>query len=173
MTAVLAILVLGHFCWGMPRDIKTWVFLFLLGFPAAEDLETGMISDVWGFLLTAGGILFGITGFTHFLVTAAVTIGMFLLSEYSSHFIGSGDVLMMGAVSLWLTPVSAMCFIWISFALGLVYFLILVVFGKKGWHDFIPFAPCIALGGGAAYVWNAEITEALTSLWETSCLYTF
>lgn len=139
----------------------TWVFLGLLLFPAAEDGATGYLSDGWSMALgVAGAVHSFLTGqgeMGGFFLVMAVLGGLYLARPDG---IGGGDLLLGGAISLWLSLPGAAFFLWLAFVTGGAAGAFLLLARRRTVTEGMPFGPFLCLGGGIAYV-----LEEQTAAW--------
>lgn len=133
------------------------VFILLLCLPAAEDWQTGYISDGWSLLLAAGGLAtaFWRQDMKSSLLAGAIVFSLYgILLLFARESAGAGDMLFSAATAFWLQPVSCLFFIWFSALTAMFFIAIPLLSGKKGLHDEVRFGPFIALGGLMAYGWQ-------------------
>lgn len=128
-------------------------FCLLLVLPAAEDFRTGLISDGKTMLLAAGGILHWLFwGSVGDLAAAGIVFLFFGLLYFGVRgAMGSADVLLAGAISLWLSAPSSVVFVWLSFFLGGIFGGLLILFHVKHIRDGVPFAPFLCAAGAVSY----------------------
>ena len=166
----LAVAVAGSLSWLLAGTGWSIVLLalLLLG-PAIEDARSGYISDGWSLLLAVSGI---VTSWQvgHGMESLASVI--FLLALYGLLYVikkdaaGMGDVILSAAVSLWLTPVFALLFLWLASVLALSWYGLVFLYERNTNRKGIRFAPFLALGGGIAYGLQETVGLSLfTALW--------
>ena len=73
--------------------------------------------------------------------------------------LGGGDIKLAAALGVWLGWEAAVIAVWIAFMLGGIAAAFLLITGRKGRRDGIPFGPFLAVGGYIAFV-------AGTQLWQ-------
>lgn len=158
----------GLFFYGsLPADWwRTGIFWLLLAGPAIEDGKTSYISDKWSAAIAAGGAAHWMTQgqFSDLwgaVIVIAVMGGLFLAVPGG---MGAGDVLLSGAISLWLTVPGCVLFLILSFLTGGAAGAALLLSGRKGMKEGIPFGPFLCAGGGAAYAWGGQIVPWWLSL---------
>ena len=132
------------------------LFCVLLWFPAKEDWDTGLISDGKTGLLAAFGCLHWIWTGTFASLLAAVLVFLFfgILYFLFRGAMGSGDIFLAGTISLWLAPEASAVFVWLSFLLGAVCALLLILFHVKQFSDGLCFAPFLCAAGAISYFWG-------------------
>lgn len=137
-------------------------FCMLLALPAIEDIRRGLISDWETMLLAAFGVLRWLFwGRAEDLAAAGIVFLLFgFLYKAVRGAMGSGDVWLAGAIALWLSPVSSAVFVWLSFIMGGLFGVFLLLFHVKQWRDGVPFAPFLCLSGGVSYFWGESLWDA-------------
>ncbi|MEM5769505.1 MAG: A24 family peptidase, partial [Bacillota bacterium] len=70
---------------------------------------------------------------------------------------GGGDIKMMAWIGLFLGLKMTLLALFLSFVIGGLASLILILAGRKRRKDFIPFGPFLAAGGFTAYVFGPAI----------------
>lgn len=140
------------------RDMTTelaagLLFCVLLWFPAKEDWDTGYISDRKTLLLAAFGFLYWLWTGTFASLWATVLVFLFfgILFFLFRGAMGSGDIFLAGAISLWLSPEASAVFVWLSFLLGAIGALVLILFHVKQFSDSLCFAPFLCAAGAISY----------------------
>ncbi len=148
------------------RDMTTEVaagllFCVLLWLPAKEDWTTGFISDWQTGLLAAFGFLYWIWTGTPASLWAAVLVFLFFgtLFFLFRGAMGSGDIFLAGAISLWLSPEASAVFVWLSFLLGAAGALLLILFHMKQFSDGLCFAPFMCTAGAISYFWGERLWD--------------
>ncbi|MGN0955166.1 prepilin peptidase [Dialister sp.] len=133
------------------------VFIVLLLLPAAEDWQTGYISDGWSFLLASCGLM---TAFWQQDMKSSFLAGILTFSLYGLIHImakessGTGDIFLSAGAAFWLEPVSCLLFIWFSALTAALFLAVPLLLGKKSLQEEVRFGPFIALGGMMAYGWQ-------------------
>lgn len=130
------------------------------------DLEHLIIPDEINlFLAVCGGIYYIYQTILqgHFLVEPllASLIGaglLFIIAMIGA--MGGGDIKYMAAVGLFLTPITMGIAIYISFILGGMIALILVIIGKYKRKMEIPFGPYLVIGTFVSFVYGNELIQA-------------
>jgi leader peptidase (prepilin peptidase) / N-methyltransferase len=82
---------------------------------------------------------------------------MLLIAVISCGGMGGGDIKMMAMMGIFLGLKLTFLALFLSFIIGGVGGLIVILLGIKKRKDFMPFGPSLALGGFAAYVFGNEI----------------
>jgi len=72
---------------------------------------------------------------------------------------GWGDVKLAGVLGLFLAVGGTLAGLFVAFVAGALAGLSLVVAGRKGAKDVIPFGPFLSLGGLVAFFWGQEIVD--------------
>ena len=131
-------------------------FCVLLFLPAIEDSKTGYISDWKTMLLAAFGCLhwFFFGQMTDLIASGLVFLFFGILFWMFRGAMGSGDVFLAAAISLWLTPPASVVFVWLSFFLGGFSGLLLILFHVKQFRGALSFAPFLCASGGFSYFWG-------------------
>ena len=142
--------------------------MLLLG-PAVEDGRSGYISDGWSLLIAISGM---ITSWQMGHGWESVLSALIILALYGLLWLirkdaaGMGDVLLSGAIVLWLTPVFALLFLWLASMLALVWYGLVCLYERSVARRGVRFAPFLALGGGMAYGLQEMVGLSLfTPLW--------
>ncbi len=137
----------------MTESVFGLLFCLLLWLPAKEDWDTGCISDGKTLLLAAFGFLHWLFTGTLASLSAAVLVFLFfgLLFFLFRGAMGSGDVFLAGAISLWLPAEASAVFVWLSFLLGAAIGLLLILFHVKQFSDGLCFAPFLCAAGAISY----------------------
>ena len=129
------------------------------------DLETQTIPDEFSFLGIGVGVAYsyfksGVIGFQASFISIAFAGILFLAIAklgkffYKKEAMGEGDiklVMMLGSF-LWLSRTIAMFYL--SFLLGSVIAIVLILTKKKGRKDYIPFGPIIILATLIVLLWK-------------------
>jgi len=164
LTAAAVIVLIG-FHSGGPAALR-WCLLPLLLLPAWEDARSGYMSDLWSVVIAAAGVArAAMSGHLPSAAGSLLLVGAVygILYFFFRNGVGTGDIFLSLAVSVWLAPLAAAFFIWLSAAAASLAGVIFVAAGKKSWSDGLRFGPFIALGGGAAYVWQECFGASLSA----------
>lgn len=144
--------------------LRAWIFALIMVVVIFVDLEHQIIPNA----LTYPGLLVGLAlawtgGPREFLVSLAAALGagliFFLIAVVSRGGMGGGDVKLaavMGAFVGWPVIAAAM---FISFTLGGVVGLALLLAGRRRRKDPVPFGPFLAAGGLAALFWGNALVR--------------
>lgn len=131
------------------------VFLIFVFFIAIYDMRTQLIRNHTLLAFAACGICFSLLGgesITSLLLTSfAAGIIMLAIRLLSGGGMGLGDVKYAAALGLWMPPEDTAAAVVISFLLGGVAALVLLICGKPG-NTRVPFGPFLSAGGTAAFV---------------------
>ncbi len=92
--------------------------------------------------------------------------GIFLLIALATKAMGGGDIKLMAVLGLWMGLKAILVTTVLSFIIGAIVSIVLLITGKRGRKDFIPFGPFIAVAAllVALYgkeIWNTYITFIL------------
>jgi len=120
-------------------------------------------------LAIAGGLVFGIPGIANMFIGAGIIFGFFALQFFISKgkWIGGGDLrlgALMGLILGWETGILALI---LSYIIGSIISIILLVQGKVTKKSAIPFGPFLVMGTLIAVFYGKEIINwylALTTL---------
>lgn len=125
------------------------------------DLQHQIIPDE---LNLTGGILGLLTVAIGKIIVVDALLGAFtggiimlLIAIVSRGGMGGGDIKMMAWMGLFLGWKMTLLALFLSFIIGGLGSLLLILFGIKKRKDFIPFGPFLAIGGFTAYVFGTEI----------------
>ncbi len=155
---------------GVPAVLCYGFFVLLLVVVSIIDLRHRIIPDkalMVGVLVGAALLLWarplpftrsvvgGLAGFLMMLVIALAARGG----------MGGGDVKLAGVIGFFLGPVGCLLALFIGFVSGAVVALSLVVFRTKGFRDFIPYGPFLALGSVVALFWGNDILRWYFDSW--------
>lgn len=109
-----------------------------------------------------------VLGFSIFnLVFAAVIGGGFFLLQFvisKGKWIGGGDIrlgVLMGVILGWPHILTAL---FISYILGSLFSIFLIIFGRKDWGDKIPFGTFLSLGTFVSMLWGPSLVKWYFSL---------
>lgn len=155
--------------WGSEWHFSILLLGILLLFPAVEDGKTGYISDDWSLLIAISGMItswqmgHGWESVLSALIIWALYGLLWLIRKDAA---GMGDVLLSGAIVLWLTPIFALLFLWLASMLALVWAGWICLYERNTKRRGVRFAPFLALGGGIAYGLQEWVGLSLfTPLW--------
>lgn len=151
----------GSFSERLPSLFYVWLL-----FPALEDAVSGYMTDVWWIMLLAAGLVYRTVNGTFFEGILACLLCSLLLGIpffIRPGSIGSGDVCFASAIGFWLTPLTALFFIWLSSVLCLFLFFILTLVSQQSVSSPIRFGPCLALAGGISYGAAQWLSDILVS----------
>lgn len=125
------------------------------------DLQQQIIPDQLNSTGAIAGLLAIVVSditFINALIGAFIGGGlMLLIAIISRGGMGGGDIKMMAWVGFFLGWKLTLLALFLSFLIGGLGSLLLILFGIKKRKDFIPFGPFLAIGGGMAYVFGTEI----------------
>ncbi|HBS60041.1 MAG TPA: prepilin peptidase [Firmicutes bacterium] len=144
-----------------PKLLTSLMFISLCIPIVVIDLDRQIIPDQ----LNLGGAVLGLlaaavshTAFTDVLAGGlAGGVIMLLIAIVSRGGMGGGDIKMMAWIGLFLGLKMTMLALFLSFVIGGLASLILILAGRKRRKDFIPFGPFLAAGGFTAYVFGPAI----------------
>jgi len=164
--ALTALLFLAAWRWfGLSLGaLRAWLFALIMVIVLFVDLDHRIIPNAVTYPGLALGLLLALpAGPRDFLASAAAALGagllFFLIAVVSRGGMGGGDVKLaavMGAFLGW--PVIAAA-LFISFTLGGLVGLALLVSGRRRRKDPVPFGPFLAVGGLAALFWGQMLVE--------------
>ena len=144
--------------------VLAWVLVSCLTVITVVDLKHMVIPDeVLIFALVTGGILLYLDSWTRLkwgLVSglgAASSLALVLVVSRGG--MGWGDVKLAGVLGLFLAVGGTLAGLFVAFVAGALAGLSLVVAGRKGAKDVIPFGPFLSLGGLVAFFWGQEIVD--------------
>lgn len=140
------------FCGMTVRTLCGGAFAAVLVWLAFLDVRDGMLYDcitlpfaLVGTLLSAAGFLVPLH---EALMGGALCGVLFYCLHILSHGgMGGGDVKLVLGLGLWLGWKAAAVALWAAFLLGGTAAAILLLTGRKGRRDGLPFGPCLACGG--------------------------
>lgn len=147
------------FSWATPAG---WAFVAVMVAVTVTDLKHLIIPDQ---VILAGGL----TGLPFLLlhswqgtfwgIAAALAAGGFLLAiaVASRGGMGGGDIKLAAIMGLFLGPRMVCLALFLAFLIGGMAAIALLVSGKKGSKDLVPFGPFLAMGGVMALLWGADI----------------
>ena len=137
------------------------VFMVMISF---IDLDHQIILDgmlIWLAVLGAA-VQFWLGPFSWWSVLVGVVFGggfLLLLAIISKGGMGGGDVKFAAALGFWLGWPGILLALFLSFMLGGLISLILLLTGLRGRKDFIPFGPFIAIGAWIVLLYGRSIVN--------------
>lgn len=149
-TAFLLIIFWIDFDWQLILDkVLIWFTAVAIGMILYQFVEAETLTTWWDRPAAAlgGGLLF--------LFIAVLTGGM-----------GGGDVKLTFVLGLWLGVTATLEMLFIAFVLGGISGAALLIFGKKGCKDAIPFGPFLCTGAWLSYLYGAWLLT-----WYVSCFF--
>lgn len=149
-TAFLLIIFWIDFDWQLILDkVLIWVTVAAVGLIVYQFAGSENLTNWWDRPAAAmgGGLLF--------LFLALLTGGM-----------GAGDVKLTFVLGLWLGVTATLETLFIAFVLGGISGAILLLLGKKGYKDAIPFGPFLCTGAWISYLYGAWLLN-----WYVSCFF--
>lgn len=135
-----------------------WILLAVCG--GIEDAKTSMISDSWSIGIGFGGILhsFLFHHSTESILSFIITFTFYTILYFLfKNGFGLGDVIFSLSLSLWITPIQIILFIWIASLSSLVFVLPKIFIKQNTSKTSIPFAPFLAFGSIVTYFYGIEI----------------
>ncbi|ADI01960.1 prepilin peptidase [Syntrophothermus lipocalidus] len=144
--------------------LLAWVLVSCLTVITVADLKHMVIPDeVIIFALVTGGILLYLDSWARLKWGLASGLGaanfLALVILVSRGGMGWGDVKLAGVLGLFLGVGGTLVGLFVAFVAGALVGLSLVVAGRKGAKDLIPFGPFLSLGGLVAFFWGQEIVD--------------
>jgi leader peptidase (prepilin peptidase) / N-methyltransferase len=148
--------------YGLSNQLLTAMIFASLLIPIIYiDLMYQIIPDT----LNAAGAALGLLNLvvSHLTLTSALlgaVVGgsiMLVIAVISRGGMGGGDIKMVTVMGLFLGLKFTFVALFLSFIIGGLGSLLLIICGLKHRKDFIPFGPFLAIGGFAAYVFGNEI----------------
>jgi prepilin signal peptidase PulO-like enzyme (type II secretory pathway) len=113
------------------------------------DFQTMLIPDFAVIMTAAGGALWALMR-GHLivsLITAAVVFGIFFLIHlFSKNGMGFGDVEYIGALALYLTPISIVWAVLIASVSAIIFTIPMLATHKANRKTRVPFGPFLAIG---------------------------
>lgn len=149
--------------WGWQwQTVAMWVFFAVLITATAIDYQHKIIPDeiiIAGcllglplvFLSGSGRLVDGLIGFF------AAGLFFLIIAMVSKGGMGGGDIKLSALMGLFLGWPDIIVALFISFLLGGISGVILMVIGRKGRKDAVPFGPYLALGGVVAAFYAGRI----------------
>jgi leader peptidase (prepilin peptidase)/N-methyltransferase len=137
----------------LTNDIFSMIALWLLFSGAiiitVIDFQTMLIPDFAVIMTAAGGALWALMR-GHLivsLITAAVVFGIFFLIHlFSKNGMGFGDVEYIGALALYLTPISIVWAVLIASVSAIIFTIPMLATHKANRKTRVPFGPFLAIG---------------------------
>jgi leader peptidase (prepilin peptidase)/N-methyltransferase len=161
-TAAMFFAVYARFGLG-PQMVAGMILMAALIAITAIDLEHQLIPDV----ITLPGIVTGLlaslaggsTSFVDALLGVLVGGGLFFVIILTTGGMGGGDMklgAMLGAFLGWKVTLVAL---FLAVSTGGVFAIAILLLGRKGRKDPIPFGPFLAAGGAAALLWGERLVR--------------
>lgn len=163
------------FRFGLTENLIEYALLLtLLLIISLIDFKTNEIPDKLNLLCGAAGLFFA---FCHVIVSNKSPFsyifgfliggGLFLLIAIITNAMGGGDIKLMAALGLWLGLKAIICIAFLSFLVGGIVSVVLLLLKVKKRKDYIPFGPFISF---AAFL----TVYTGTDFWESIfCFYFF
>lgn len=147
-----------------------WIFAAVMVAVTVTDLKHMIIPDqilLAGALLGLPFLLLQSWQGTLWGIAAGLAAGGFMLAiaVVSRGGMGGGDIKLAAFMGLFLGPRIAGLALFLAFLIGGLAGIILLVSGKKGRKDAVPFGPYLALGGVLAMLRGIDIINWYTGLW--------
>lgn len=152
-------------------NLVLWSLLFIVG---VMDFQTGMIMDLFSFLIGAAGLVFGLIGgrgIWQILLGAAVGAAFFGLLYIGCKVIlkreglGAGDVFLLAAIGVWFPWNQVIICAFLTAYVALVFIVILAVRAKKiGLKTEFPLGPSICIAAFIMSVWGDAIAGWISRL---------
>lgn len=142
--------------------IKALILTFFLIVITFIDYDHQLILDkvlIW-FVVTGVGInlWLGTTSIMNMLIAAIAGGGlMLIIAIVSRGGMGGGDIKFAASLGLWLGWHLTLLTLFMSFIIGGVAGILLLIFKLKGRKDFIPFGPFIALGAFFSLLYGHQL----------------
>ncbi len=159
--------ILVYYRFGFSIDLAEYgIMVFILIAVAVIDLKTMEIPDkiiCFGFVAASFFTLIRIiffkeSLFIHFSGFLAGG-GVFLLIALITKAMGGGDIKLMALLGLWMGLRSIFMTVFLSFFIAAIISVILLITGKKGRKDYIPFAPFISAAAFMVSVFEEELLQ--------------
>lgn len=128
------------------------------------DLHSGMLYDVITLPLAVLGMFFSLCGFLVSIedgLLGGTLCGVLFYCLYiaARGGLGGGDVKLALAIGVWLGWQAAIIAVWTAFVLGGIAAAILLLTGRRGRWEGIPFGPFLSVGGYIGFLAGAEIWQ--------------
>jgi len=161
LTGLLYLIVFIKFGYSW-ATVSFWSLFSLLIVVTVIDLYYRIIPD--GVLITGTIIGLPLAGLQSIDRLAGGLIGfivvgliMLLIAVVSKGGMGGGDIKLSAVMGLYLGWQGVLVALLIAFLGGGLFGLFLLLTGRKGRKDAVPFGPFLALGGAAAALWGSEL----------------
>ncbi len=168
---ITALLFLAAYtAWGISwHTASMWVFLAVLVSVSVVDMHHRIIPDEILLVGTILGLpLIFLTSLNHLIsgLIGFMAAGLLLLAiaVISKGGMGGGDIKLSAVMGLFLGWQSAAVALFLSFLIGGIVGILLLVTKIKGRKDAVPFGPYLALGGLAAAFYGPQIITWYTGL---------
>jgi len=154
---------------GFGRELVPYLFLScVLTAAAFMDLESMIIPNSLMCFSFLGGILlnflFGTAGIEEMLLgSAAGGLPLLAVAVMSRGGMGGGDIKLASVIGLFLGWKLALAALFISFSIGGIVGILLLLLGLKRRKDCIPFGPFLALGGIFSILFGRELIYFYTA----------
>ncbi len=137
------------------------IFAAVLIWLSYLDLRDGLLYDAITIpfaLLGLVPVLAGLISLWEALIGGTLCGVLFYCLYILAHGgLGGGDVKLAAGLGVWLGWEAAVIAVWIAFMMGGVAAALLLITGRRGRHDGIPFGPFLAVGGYIAFVAGMQI----------------
>ncbi|WP_425060707.1 Type 4 prepilin-like proteins leader peptide-processing enzyme [Sporomusa carbonis] len=145
-----------------PELLKALIFISFLIVITFIDYDYQLILDKVLIWFTGAGVAInlyiGCPAITDMLIAAVTGGGLLLLiAVITRGGMGGGDIKFVAALGLWLGLKLTILTLFLSFVIGGIGSLLLLIFKLKGRKDFIPFGPFIAVGAFVSSLYGIEI----------------
>ena len=154
---------LGIFCVfgvGM-RSVCGMLFTAVLLWLSYLDLRDGMLYDCITLPFALLGLMVSGVGSISDALLGGTLCGVLFYCLYiaARGGLGGGDVKFAVGLGLWLGWEAAIIAVWTAFLLGGAAAVFLLLTGRKGRHDGIPFGPFLAVGGYVGYLAGRQLWQ--------------
>ena len=139
-------------------DFKHFIIPNKIIYPAI--FGTFLLAAVEGFL--ASNYFLTLTYIATGAVTFLIFLAIYLITKGKG--IGFGDVRYAFFMGLFLGFPEVLVGLFLSFVIGAIIGVVLIVAGSKGRKDMIPFGPFLVLGTTIAYLWGSQLIEIYLDL---------
>ncbi len=160
----------AYITWGISwHTASMWVFLALLAAVSVVDMQHRIIPDQMLLTGTILGLpLVLLTSVSHLIngVIGFFAAGLLLLAIafVSRGGMGGGDIKLSAVMGLFLGWQGVLIALFLSFLIGGLAGIFLLITGTRGRKDAIPFGPCLALGGLIAAFYGQQIITGYLKL---------